>query len=189
MGLEPTTPHVTGECSNQLSYDRKYLLLRFAHSNRKRAVKQTRKSSLLNGCRREGSNLRPHLYEWCALTNWATPTYYSIFRKLSTKSQYTILPLFAKMPTIAGIFASLLRGPESNGRLQVMSLMRYRFSTPLWLKHLKALWKRLYHFYQILQVWIEKKREIVYRVEVREKSWDIRTISYCSRTIWFVARP
>ena len=29
-------------------------------------------------------------------------------------------------------FFYVLRGPESNGRLQVMSLMRYRFSTPLY---------------------------------------------------------
>ena len=38
MGLEPTTSHVTGERSNQLSYDRKFLLV---HSNRKQSAKQT----------------------------------------------------------------------------------------------------------------------------------------------------
>ncbi len=29
MGFEPTTPAVTGQCSNQLSYDRMYLFLLF----------------------------------------------------------------------------------------------------------------------------------------------------------------
>ena len=30
-GLEPVTSHVTGECSNQLSYDRKFILTTFCN--------------------------------------------------------------------------------------------------------------------------------------------------------------
>ena len=102
-------------------------------------------------CRREESNFRPWAYESHALTDWATPTKSKLLCFLSmdlppskavrlcetnwSSRRVKHLPnrretcLACHLP-IACLSAGLLRGPESNRGLKVMSLARYLFSTP-----------------------------------------------------------
>ena len=65
-GLEPATSRVTGECSNQLSYNRN--LYTFLNYHKIEKI-----STLL--CRRQELHLWPGAYETPALTNWATSTF------------------------------------------------------------------------------------------------------------------
>ncbi len=56
----------------------------------------------------------------------------ALFYSGRTPSSWRAPPQHAKKNQPKLVFFHMLRGPESNGRPQVMSLMRYRFSTPLY---------------------------------------------------------
>ncbi len=123
-GLEPATSHVTGGCSNQLSYDCIYIYL----------------SESFRWCRRQGSNLWPEAYESSALPTELRRHILSLYQY---KHKHTMTPCLPKQlrrrvrhgrHMLGMSRADLLRDPESNRGLKVMSLARYLFSIPLYVK-------------------------------------------------------